>query len=102
VRLSCVVAAPPAAVTANGNYALTYALLASGANWDITESLQSLACGHKATADQLAALTYALLLANGAEGAKKKLEDGFIGARDWQGGKCVMPAGGRTGATTCE
>lgn len=82
---------------------MAYALLVSGASAGAaTDALQSLTCGYKATENQRSALTNALLLAHGAEGARKKLERGFIGARDWQGGKCVMPAGGRKGETTCQ
>lgn len=93
----------PAAATANGNYLLAYALLVSGASTgDATDALQSLICGFKAAEDQRSALTNALLLAHGAQGARKKLDEGFIGAWDWQGGKCVMPAAGRNTEATCE
>lgn len=89
------------AAWANGKYPLVYSLLLSGATTrSATAALNAFTCGYKATADPLAALTSAMLIAYGAEGAQGKLERGFIGARSWKDGKCVKPANAEE--TTCE
>lgn len=95
----------PAAAQYNGDYALTYALLLSGASKSsATSAFSSNRCGYKQTEDQRAALTAALLLAFGADGSESKgmLQSAYTN-REWKGGKCVKPDGGRAGASRfCE